>query len=849
MGPDEFLPSVSRPGRYLGREFNLPDIDYNADLSWALIFPDLYEIGMSHQGLQILYQILNQERGVAAERCYCPAPDAEALMRRHHAALTTLESGRRLTDFDLIGITLPHELCYTNILTVFDLAGIDFLAADRSEAAPVVIGGGTCGFNPEPVAELFDAVVVGDGEEAVVEISRLAASLKKEGAGRARIIDALASLDGVYVPGKYRPRFNDDGTIESIEAEASAAATIKRRILPSLERIDHLLKPLVPNARIIHDRLAVEVARGCTRGCRFCQAGITYRPVRERSSEQIMELAEQGITNSGFDEISLLSLSTGDYSCLSEVLPRLMQRFGEEKVSVAMPSMRVGTVTKALMDQIRTVRKTGFTLAPEAGSERLRQAINKGISEEDLLQTAEQAYALGWKLIKLYFMIGLPTETDADLDAIVDLVEKTARAGDVNGRSRKKISVSVGTFVPKPHTPFQWEAQLSIEESRRRLNYLKSRLHKKSISLKYHDPEQSFLEGVFARGDRRLTPLLIKAWEQGARLDSWSEYFDLSRWLEAAVEIGLKLDGYLGERNIDEPLPWSHIDSLVDPQFLIDERNKSFQQDYTPDCRYHGCQQCGLCDFETVMPIVHKPEQTTADTANEPEPAIESEPAETAEAAEPAEHHRYLVSYSRTGLICYLGHLEFLQLIQRGLRRARLKPRFSRGFNPSPKISFGPALPVGTQSLDEFFAVDLVMELEDPAATAEQLNRSLPEGLTVKGIIPLSGKLTQNMASTYDIELPYMLDAAAEKSIEQFRSSASRVIEVTRKGRRKKLDLRPLVSDIEVRGEQKVRLTLISRSGAPGIKPSEVLAALLKLDQETTLKLRVLKTSWVEIDP
>jgi radical SAM family uncharacterized protein/radical SAM-linked protein len=845
MNPDDLLPSISRPGRYLGSEFNLPDIDLNAELKWALIFPDLYEIGMSHQGLHILYHLINQEQGFSAERCYCPAPDAEALMREHGVPLTTLESRRPLSDYDLIGITLPHELCYTNILTIFDLAAIEFLAEARSEASPIIIGGGTCGFNPEPVAELFDAVLIGDGEEAVVEISRLVASCKTEGSDRARIINDLAAVDGVYLPRRYNPRFRRDGTIASIGSAPASPPMIKRRVLPTLDQIDHLLKPLVPNARIIHDRLAVEVARGCTRGCRFCQAGITYRPVRERSTTQIMELAERGIAHSGFDEISLLSLSTGDYSCLPEVLPRLMQRFADEKVSVALPSMRVGTLTRELMDQIRTVRKTGFTLAPEAGSERLRQTINKGISEKDLLQTAEQAYALGWNLIKLYFMIGLPTETDKDLDAIVDLVEKTARAGAVSGRSRKKISVSVGTFVPKPHTPFQWEAQLSIEESRRRLNYLKSRLQKKAITLKYHDPEQSFLEGVFSRGDRRLTPLLIAAWEKGARLDSWSDYFDLSRWLDAAADIGLELDGYLAGRNVDELLPWSHIDSMVDLQFLVEERDKGLHQSYTADCRYHGCQKCGLCDFKTVMPIVHNPERAVSAPPPEAEKPSLPEPAEI---AGPAEHHRYLVSYSRTGMICYLGHLEFLQIIQRGLRRAQLKTHFSHGFNPLPKISFGPALPVGTQSLAEFFAVDLMSPLENPAATAELLDHALPAGLAVKEIRPLSGTLVQNMASSYEIKLPFRIDAAGTEQIDHFRASASFSIKLVRKGRRKMLDIRPLVTTIDAVSEEKIELTLISRSGAAGAKPSEVVAAVLQLDDQTVLKLRVLKTSWVEID-
>ncbi len=841
----ETLPFVNKPGRYLGHEYNSIVKEWQETaMHCALIFPDLYEIGMSHQGLQILYHILNNQENVLAERCYCPAVDMEELLRSRGLPLRSLESNRPLRDFDLIGITLPYELCYTNILTILDLAMIPLRAADRDEDMPIILGGGSCSLNPEPVADFFDAILLGDGEEAIVEIAESIRQGREQKLSRTAILEQLATIPGIYIPSHFTPVYNEDGSIHEIQALHPEHSTVTRRVLADLSQSDHLLHPLVPNSKIVHDRLGVEVARGCTRGCRFCQAGIIYRPVRERSPEQIFELADKGIGNSGFNELALLSLSTGDYSCLGTTLPQLMDRFADEAISVSMPSMRVGTLTGPLMDQIKRVRKTGFTLAPEAGSERLRRVINKGITEADLLTTSKDAFGLGWKVMKLYFMIGLPTETEEDIEAIAELARKTKQIGNQagTGGKRQQINVSVGTFVPKPHTPFQWDAQISIEESRSKISRLKNLLPRKGINLKWHDPEQSLLEGVFSRGDRRLAKLLETVWAKGARLDGWSDYFDLSKWREAAEDCSLVLDDFLRKRDLDEVLPWQHLSSGIDLSFLKQELEKSRQETYTPDCRYHACQKCGLCDFKTIRPVVIDRKQKS--DGNNPREQLISEKETASTQVQQEQHFYYTVSYSRLGDICYLGHLEILQIVFRILRRARIETNFSKGFNPSPKVSFGPALPVGTQSLAEYFIMDLPAPLDSLEKTAEKMNRQMPPGLKVLEISLCNGKVPQEVVSSYRITLYPGLADNDHGLLAEFLASERFILKRTRKGKLKEIDFRPMVLTLEVIDNDTVALELVTRASQAGVKPLEAMAAILKKDQEELLSSVVIKTGW-----
>jgi len=831
---DRILPLVRKPGQYVGGELHAVSGSMDADfLKFCLVFPDLYEIGMSHQGLQILYHILNNQEQVLAHRCYVPDVDMEQELRNQEQPLFSLEAKANPAVYDVIGITLPYELCYTNILTVLDLAGLPLRAADRNETHPLVLGGGSCSLNPEPVAEFFDAIVLGDGEEIIVELANLLKRAKAEQLDRRATLTQMAAVPGVYIPVFFEPQYLE-GRLAAIIPLEPGYASVRKRVLPQLHAGHHLHHPLVPIVKPVHDRLGVEIARGCTRGCRFCQAGITYRPVRERTLEEIMELAEQGITQSGFEELALLSLSTGDFSCLGELMTALMDRFAKDYVSVSMPSMRVGTLTPEIMEQIKRVRKTGFTVAPEAGTDRLRQVINKGITEEDLLATCRDAFALGWKLIKLYFMVGLPTETEEDVEAIIELAKKTRnRAGQGKGR-QVQVNLGVATFVPKPHTPFQWEPQLSLDESKRRINRLKQLLPRQGFKIKWHDPEQSLVEGVFSRGDRRLSHLLETAWKNGVRLDGWSEHFSLAQWQQAAAECDIDMESYLRRRSMDQVLPWDHLHSGVDRSFLEAEYHKALQLEYTPDCRTQGCQGCGLCDFQTVAPVVHTRPEARAPLPAPPPRAERSQP--------PSQAFTYRVQYTRKGDSRFYGHLELLQLVFRTLQRTGLPLLFSGGFNPSPRVSFSQALPVGVESLAEFFDMDLAHPLASRENIVARLNGQFPETIRVVAVNSSPRSAYRSSVAAYEIRSPASFAEDLQRRIADFLDLETFVIDRFRKNRHKDLDLRPLVVGLQLR-EAVLSMELLSHQGQPGANPREILVKVLGFSERESLLARIIKTS------
>ncbi|MFC1826459.1 TIGR03960 family B12-binding radical SAM protein [Thermodesulfobacteriota bacterium] len=849
---EKLLAHVKKPSRYVGKEFNVFKKDWDAAaLRIVFVFPDLYEIGMSHHGLQILYSVINSQDGLLADRAYGPDKDLEELLRSRGRKLFAVESRRVLADFDMIGITLPYELCYSNILTVLDVSNIPLWSSERDDSHPFVIGGGSGSFNPEPVADFFDAIFLGDGEEAVLEIGAVLKTAKQSKWPRADTLEKLSEIPGVYVPKFFKLSYDTGGEIQAINSLKKGYEKVQRRILPDLETSHTPAKPLVPLVRIIHDRLGIEVARGCTRGCRFCQAGIIYRPVRERTADRVVELAEKGIAEGGFDELALLSLSTGDYSCLSPALGRLMDTFVKQYVSVSMPSMRVGTLTPEIMNQIKRVRKTGFTLAPEAGTDRLRQVINKGITEADLLETCKDAHIMGWKLLKFYFMFGLPTETLEDVKAIAGLVQ---RAAQTSVDRRLRINVSVATFVPKPHTPFQWEPQISMEEAFAKIDLLKKTLPRGNYKLKWHDPRQSFLEGVMSRGDRRLSEVVEEAWQRGARLDAWTEHFDLNIWLEAAEACNLDLSQYLRQRGFSETLPWQHLDTGVDEEFLKAELAKSLVGEYTPDCRVHGCQKCGTCDFKEVRPVVHCKSQNPDESGEEdiirvginaPDAKVAVQRAvDEKKITEKKPHHWYRFIYSKQGDIRFLSHLEMIQMFFQAFRRGGIELHYSQGFNPVPKASFSPALPVGTESLAEYLDIDLKEEIIDESEFLFLMNRQLPSGIHIMSVSGVSDKKTDAVLKNltrYTISLDHALSAENRDALKKFMASDSFTIKKIRKGKQRILDIRKQVESLEVSGNNSLEMVLHTEEGKAASKPVEILKAVLELNQEQCLDIDILK--------
>ena len=603
---EKVLEKVQKAPRYTGGEMNTAIKAWDeCPLHFGFCFPDTYEVGMSHLGLKILYGLINREEWSLCERFFMPWTDMIALMAEEQLPLLSMESRRPLNEFDVIGFTLQYELSYSNILAMLEMGGVPLESRDRTETDPIVVAGGPCAFNPEPLADFIDAFMIGDGEEVMTELNRVILERKQKGLSRDTCLRKLAQLEGVYVPSLYSVQYHENGTVASVAPVSSEIpATVRKRVVTDLNAAYYPEEIPVPYTEVVFDRIMLEIMRGCTRGCRFCQAGILYRPVRERSLEKLLDLAEKLQTSTGYEEISLSSLSSGDYSCLPELIRELMKRLKEKRVSISLPSLRIDSVLKESLEETQQVRKTSLTFAPEAGTQRMRDVINKGVTEDDLLEKARDAFEGGWSSVKLYFMAGLPTETTEDLDGIADLARKVvAEYFKVPREKRAKglrVTVSTSVFVPKPFTPFQWAAQDTLQTVLEKQEHLKQVLNIKGVTFHWHDPYVSFLEACFARGDRRIGRVLKRAYEKGCLLDGWNETFRFDLWMEAFRECGLDPAFYANRaRSRDEVLPWDHIDSGVTKAFLWNEKSRSERTETTRDCR-KGCNGCGLQRWKGV---------------------------------------------------------------------------------------------------------------------------------------------------------------------------------------------------------------------------------------------------------
>ncbi|HMM39368.1 MAG TPA: TIGR03960 family B12-binding radical SAM protein [Desulfovibrio sp.] len=803
----ELLPLLPKPSRYAGREWGVTTKDpAKIRARVALAFPDLYDVGMSYLGQRILLHCVDRRPEFLAERVYAPCDDAARVLREHNAPLCTLESDTPLAEMDVLAFSLTHELCYTNVLYMLDLAGIPARASERGPEHPLVLAGGGACFNAEPLADFLDCMLLGDGEEALPRILEEVARARDEGLDRRGLLLRLKDIPGLYVPSFFAPQ----GPGEPLLPLVPGYERVEKALVEDLNETPFPTLSPVAFGQAVHDRLTLEIARGCTRGCRFCQAGVIYRPVRERSLDRIESLLTDALAVTGYEEVSFLSLSTGDFSALDTLFARTFDRCAAEQVAISLPSLRVGSVSPAIMERIASIRRTGATLAPEAGSQRLRDVINKGITEEQLLDHVRHLFEHGWQHVKLYFMIGLPTETPEDMEAIVDLCRKVRDAAGWQIK-RLQVTAAVSPFVPKSHTPFQWERQIGPEEIRARVNLLRDLMRRhKRLMLKFHEPRMSFLEGIFSRGDRALGPVLEQAYRAGALFSSWKDHLDLEPYLEAMRDNGLKPEDYLAERDVNAPLPWDHLDCGVSRAFLLRERKRALEARTTEDCRYEGCSGCGVCNLDgrvsrlsaqspgkDIRPRVLLAQRDQTDAP--PPPPAGDKPDLHAQAA------RYRIWYEKTGPAAALSQLELQSVFERALRRARLPLSFSAGFHPLPRLSFGMALPVGVESHCEWLVLGLREDI--PAeAVAGALGPNMPDGLALTSVEHLApGKKKAMRAANETYRLVLRGDAAvrAERATRWREFLGKKEFLVERKTKRglKPFDLRPLLAEVREDGD------------------------------------------------
>ena len=827
---NEVLPLVSKPNRYVGNELGLAEKVWDeVQVRMLLSYPDAYEVGMSHTGTQILYHIVNRDPRWLLDRVYAPWPDMEEQLRERGIPLWGLQQKRPVRDYDLLGFTLQSELTYTNLLNVLDLSHIPIRQHDRQDDDPIVMTGGPCASNPEPLAPFIDCALIGDAEDALPEILETIGEWKADGrsGGRAALLEQLAvQIGGVYVPSLYEVSNGGRTPRPRTSAPPKTPFPVVARKVPVLRSEDHPREMVVSLTEITHDRLPIEVMRGCMRGCRFCQAGYLYRPARERDVDETVDIAQAGIKQSGWQEVSLLSLSTADYSQAVELTDRMSRTMVDRGVGVSLPSLRADEFSVGLAEAVSRVRKSGFTFAPEAGSQRLRNVINKGITEEDILSAVDRSMASGWTSVKLYFMIGHPTEREEDFEELAQLVEEIK---DILKKypGRRHITLGFSPFVPKAHTPFQWERQDTIDDTRNKLDWVKRRLRGRGVEIRYHENADTAIEGLISRGGREIANVIEDAWRGGARFDGWVEHCDFEAWEKALHTHGLTLLDTFREIGEDEELPWEIVSYKIDRSYFLKERHKAYEAGETDECKHVRCTACGVCDFEAMRNLLAAPVETP-----KPELAhglLQGVPGTTVR-----------LGYRKEKPLRFISHLDMLRELERTLRRADVPVLYTEGYSPRPKLSAGPPLALGWTSDSEWIDIELAGKWREErlAALLDVLNEQVSPGVTfvVAGTMPpKSTSLVAAIAeSTYVARFPSPPFETSLGSLEhaatQFLSLESVMVTRTRKRRQQRVDIRPLVHELAVVSGDEVILRLSTASGQ-SVKPTEVLQAALELDQ------------------
>jgi radical SAM family uncharacterized protein/radical SAM-linked protein len=742
----DLLPYITKPGRFLGNEIGAAAHPRDNRVSAALAFPDLYDLGMSNLGLSILYHLINNSPNGRAERVFAVSDDVAEIMRSKNIPLFSLETKTAIKNFDLVGFNSATELNYTNILAMLDLAGIPLLAAERSEDDPLVVIGGGCAFNPEPMADFADFFFLGDAEEAILEI--INSLNKNRELSRIDKLKHLAEIEGVYVPLFYADEYDNNGDFSSLTPTSEEIPSkIKARAIKELKNSIYPKTPVVPYVEVVHDRLPIEIMRGCGHACRFCQATVIYKPARARRVDNILAQSITSLEKTGYDELTLLSLSSGDYPEIEKLVRQLVERLEKKHVTISLPSLRISSLSLELARMITENRKTGLTFAPEAGTERLRKVIRKPLDEETLTNVLTEAFKQGWQTIKLYFMIGLPTETEEDLNGIAELVNRLCRISD-KFRGRRNFNITISTFSPKSHTPWQWERQISVDETFSKIDFLKQAIRQRNVTLKFHNPRTTWLEGILGRGDRKLGRAILRAYRLGAHMDGWSETFNFDVWQKAFEEENINPEKYLQERSTGKPLPWDHIEKGLSKESLLKELAKS-----------RGLTEVvGSLDRETdtlTEPKKSKRKEGENQISYGRTPKTLKTPSPIA-----VPQSRLRVRWGRNGLARFLSHLDNIRAIERALRRANLPIAFSQGYRPKPKLSYGPPLALGLTSEAEYLDVQLEMPIQ--AYMINNLGREFPPGFQLLGTKPVLGKAPSLSAqlniAVYEVILPFPKD-------------------------------------------------------------------------------------------